>query len=66
MDTAIYVGEETKQLLDSLKTNEFISSDDGAIKHLIETHADLPEMFGITRNNPLRFRKQDEMQFHEL
>ncbi len=66
MATAIQVQEGTKHLLDELKSREQIASDDGAIQHLLRTHIDPHEMFGITKSNLINFGKEDEMDSHEL
>ena len=66
MSVTIQIQEYTKGLLDSVKTKEDFTTHDAVIRHLIETHVDTATMFGITREKPLRFRKEDELTFHEL
>jgi len=66
MATTIQLKETTKQLLDNLKTKEKIESYDIIIQHLLKTHVDVSDMFGVTKKKPLKFSKKDEMMFNEL
>ncbi len=66
MEATISLDEKTRGLLSSIKARENFASDSDAIRHLVETHQDTATMFGITKNTPLRFTKEDEMKFHEL
>ena len=65
METAIYIDDETKHLLDNVRTTQNINSYNEAIRHLVQNHLDSSTMFGVTKQKPLRFSKQDEMDFHE-
>lgn len=66
MTTTIQIEEQTKNILDNIIATENLANHDEVIKHLTETHIDTATMFGITRKKPLRFGKEDELQFHEL
>lgn len=66
MATTIQVRETTKQLLDSVKTDEEFESYDEAIRHLLKSHVEVKDMFGATKKKPLKFGREDEMVFHEL
>ena len=66
MVTTIQIEDQTKDILDSIRTTENLANHDEVIKHLTKTHIDTATMFGITKKNPLHFRKEDELQFHEL
>ena len=66
MATTIQVKEPTKQILEKLKIKEKLDSYDDLIKHLLKKHIEIPEMFGVTKKKPLKFKKEDEMQFNEI
>jgi len=66
MTTTIQVRETTKQILDSLKSKEKKGSYDEVIVHLLKVKIELNDMFGYSRKNQLKFKKEDEMVFDEI
>lgn len=66
MITTIQVKETTKQLLDKVKEKEKLNSYDEIIRNLLQNKLKIPNLFGITKNKPLRFKKEDEMSFNEV
>lgn len=66
MVTTIQLQETTKQLLDKLKAREKAASFDELILSLVESRVKVRDMFGFTKQRPLKFSKKDEMDFDEL
>ena len=66
MVTTIQLNETTKQLLDKLKAQEKAESFDELIRRLVESRVKVRDMFGFTRQKPLKFSRKDEMDFNEL
>lgn len=66
MVTTIQLNETTKQLLDKLKAKEKAESFDELIRRLVESRVKVRDMFGFTRQKPLKFSRKDEMDFNEL
>ena len=66
MVTTIQLNETTKQLLGKLKVKEKAESFDELIRRLVESRVKVRDMFGFTRQKPLKFSRKDEMDFNEL
>ena len=66
MVTTIQLNETTKQLLDKLKVKEKAESFDELIRRLVESRVKVRDMFGFTKKKPLKFGREDEMDFDEL
>jgi len=66
MVTTIQVKETTKQLLDRVKSEEQQETYDDLIKTLLIKRLNVPELFGMTKKQPLHFKKEDEMEFNEV
>ena len=66
MVTTIQIKETTKQILDNLKSKKKASSYDELIRAIIKEKVNVQNMFGFTKNRPLKFKKEDEMGFNEL
>lgn len=66
MVTTIQLNETTKQLLDKLKVKEKAESFDELILRLVESRVKVRDMFGFTKQRPLKFSRKDEMDFNEL
>ncbi len=66
MVTSIQLQETTKQLLDKLKAKEKAESFDELILRLVESRVKVRDMFGFTKQRPLKFSRKDEMDFNEL
>ena len=66
MVTTIQLQETTKQLLEKLKAKEKAESFDELIRRLVESRVKVRDMFGFTRQKPLKFSRKDEMDFNEL
>lgn len=66
MSTTIQISDETKQLLEHVKTQEEAPSYDEVIKILLEKHTKIPKsMFGVGKGMKL-WSKKDRMVLHEL
>lgn len=66
MVTTIQLNETTKQLLDKLKAKEKAESYDALVRRLLESRIEVKDMFGFTKKRPLKFGREDEMDFDEL
>lgn len=66
MVTTIQLNETTKQLLDKLKAKERAESYDALVRRLLESRIEIKDMFGFTKKKPLKFGREDEMDFDEL
>ena len=66
MVTTIQLNETTKQLLDRLKAKEKAESYDALVRRLLESRIEVKDMFGFTKKKPLKFGREDEMDFDEL
>lgn len=66
MSIPIQLQEQTITLLNSVKTKEKLANHDEVIRHLVQNHVDTAIMFGITKERPLQFQKEDELALHEL
>jgi len=66
MPTTIQVQETTKQLLDQVRVKEHDKTYDQVIRNLLTKHMKIPLLFGITKKNPISFKKEDEMEFNEV
>ncbi|MBI2549773.1 hypothetical protein HYV83_01165 [Candidatus Woesearchaeota archaeon] len=66
MVTTIQLQETTKQLLEKLKVKSKAESYDEIIRGLLESRIKVKDMFGFTREKPLRFSRKDEMDFDNL
>ncbi len=66
MATTIQISDETKQLLEHLKTEEEAPSYDQVIKILLEEHTKIPKsMFGVGKEMK-SWSKKDRMNLHDL